>query len=111
MSGLTYRVGDLPALRDYATRPRPGTADLELLIAAAKLVITRHVRVITEANVQGHLRVGFVTASRLMCVLEDEGVIGRNGGAWECLVLRANMDTALARIRQNHREAGEGNPE
>jgi hypothetical protein len=88
--------------------------DLDLLLQAARAVITGRVRVISQLNIQRRLRVGFVKAWRLLVLLEQEGVIirsgvGPSGTGLECAVPRRDLDAALVRIRRSaSTEAGDG---
>lgn len=84
--------------------------DLNLLIAAARMVITgrdlagRDIRVICASGIQRHLRVGFAKAARLIGLLEQQGIIRRlaePGWQYECLVPADGLDAALERITQS----------
>ena len=86
--------------------------DLDLLLDAARLVINgrtwpgwtgRQLRVIDQAAVQRHVRVGFAKAGRLLLLLEDFGIITRSGrNVFACTVERGDLEAALAEIRTAH---------
>ena len=86
--------------------------DLDLLLDAARLVISRRTwsgrpfKVITQNTVQRHVRVGFVKAGRLLLLMEDFGIVSRSGaGRFDCAIEAADLDAKLAEIRTAH--AGE----
>lgn len=73
--------------------------DLELLIAAAELIVTSQFG--STAMLQRKLRVGFAKATRIMELLEEQKVLGRSRGAKgrEVLVEPDELPTVLTQLR------------
>ncbi len=93
-----------PALvESSATDPeietKPAGEDLELLLAAAELVISSEYG--STAMLQRKLRMGFAKATKIMSSLEVLGIVGPAEGskARQVLVPADELDTALAQLR------------
>ncbi|MFH8253076.1 DNA translocase FtsK [Microbacterium sp. B2969] len=82
-----------------AVEPVVTGEDLELLLAAAELIITSQFG--STAMLQRKLRVGFAKATRIMELLEEQKVLGRSRGAKgrEVLVEPDELPTVLAQLR------------
>lgn len=87
-------MADLPGAK------LPIGTGLNLLLAAARAVITGRVRVIPTRNMTRRVRAGFAKVGHLLLLLEQEGMIAPICGGWECLVPCDGLDVALERIRK-----------
>ncbi|WP_242892582.1 DNA translocase FtsK [Actinomadura litoris] len=90
-------------------RPVDAGADWDLLLYAAQRVIGRER--VNQTWIQRHVRVGFVKAGQLLCLLEDAGLIGpttSGRGRWhDVLVLVGDRESVLARLQAMALAAGE----
>lgn len=82
-----------------STEPVATGEDLELLLAAAELIITSQFA--STAMLQRKLRVGFAKATRITELLEEQKVLGRARGSKgrEVLVGPDELPTVLAQLR------------
>lgn len=82
-----------------AAEPIASGEDLELLLAAAELVITSQFA--STAMLQRKLRVGFAKATRIVNLLEEQEVLGKARGAKgrEVLVEPTELSDVLARLQ------------
>ncbi|MFD6699724.1 MULTISPECIES: DNA translocase FtsK [unclassified Microbacterium] len=99
--GFSFSVStpEEPA-EESAPAPAPINGDREMLVEAARLVVTSQFA--STSMLQRKLRVGFAKAGRLMDLLEQHGVVGPADGARarSVLVAASDVDALLQRIRE-----------